>query len=195
MAAEEGDVVAERHELVADGVEQCVRVAIGEVDAADGALEEHVADHGDRVGAVDEDDVAGRMAGAVQDVEVMAGELEAVAFGEEPVGANIAGAGDAEALALGLQLIEQEGVARVRAFERDGERLAQLVGATGVIDMPVGEQDPFDGQAEFGDGLEDARDVAAGSITQARLLASSQSRVQFCCNGVTGTIAPRRPLT
>ena len=43
-----------------------------------------------------------------------------------------------------------------------GQRLAQLRGTPGVVDMAMGQQDALDVQAEFGDGAEDVRDVAAG---------------------------------
>src|SRR3712207_1498057 len=46
VAADEGDVVAERQELVLDRADQRLAVAAGKIHAPDGALEEHVTHKG-----------------------------------------------------------------------------------------------------------------------------------------------------
>jgi len=123
-------------------------------------LEEDVTDNGesgcDLVGAVDEDEMAGGVAGAVQDVEGDGAELELVALGKEAVGADVAGVLDAEARACGFEVVEEEGVALVGAFEGDaGQRVAEGGGAAGVVDVAVGEQDALDRELELLDGGED----------------------------------------
>ena len=81
VAAEELHVVGQRHELVADGAEQRLGVAVGlEIGAADRALEQHVADKGEAAVVVDEDDVPGRVAGAMQNVETVRAEGDGVAL-------------------------------------------------------------------------------------------------------------------
>ena len=65
VAGDEGDVVAEREQLVADAGDQVVVIAHREIGPADRALEQHVADHGEAGRAMDEHDMAGRVAGAV----------------------------------------------------------------------------------------------------------------------------------
>ncbi len=61
MAGHEGDVVAQREQLLADTGDQLGVVAPGEIGAADGALEQHVAHPGDFLRFVDEYDMAGRV--------------------------------------------------------------------------------------------------------------------------------------
>src|SRR5690606_3771065 len=47
VAGQELDVVTQREQLLANGVDQGGVVAAGEVGAADGAVKQHVADHGE----------------------------------------------------------------------------------------------------------------------------------------------------
>ena len=143
--------------------EQGVGVAIGEVRAPDGAVEQHVPKDGEAVVVVDEHDVAGRVAGAVQHVEPVGAEGDHVAFVQPAVGADRAGAFDAVAGAGGREVIQQEGVTLVRAFQRrtvDG--VLQGRGTPGMIEVAMREQDALDRQAELGDGAEDGGHVPAG---------------------------------
>ena len=65
MARHKGDVVAQRPELFDHGADQCGRIAHREVGATDRTLEQNVADLSESRRAIEEDDVPGRMAGAV----------------------------------------------------------------------------------------------------------------------------------
>ena len=64
----------------------CCEIAAREVGAADGALEQHVADLGEPRLAVEEDHMAGRVAGAVVDLELGLAEGHRVAVVEPAVG-------------------------------------------------------------------------------------------------------------
>ena len=69
MARQEGDIVPQREELVADRVDERGVVAAGEIRAPDRAGEEDVAHDRKTCGSIVEDDMAGRVPGAVNDVK------------------------------------------------------------------------------------------------------------------------------
>src|SRR3546814_2809108 len=69
MAGDEGGVVAEWPELGGDGLDEVRVIAHREVGAADRTLEQHVADDRQLRRRMVKHDMAGRMAGAVIDVE------------------------------------------------------------------------------------------------------------------------------
>ena len=69
VAGHERSVVAHRPQALGDRSDQLLLVAAGEVPAADRALEQHVADRREVRLRVMEYDMAGRVAGAVGDVE------------------------------------------------------------------------------------------------------------------------------
>jgi hypothetical protein len=69
VAADEADIVAQRQQFFLDVADKAGAVAIIEIGAAHAAAEDDVADEGESLGFFDEDDVAGRMAGTVQDIE------------------------------------------------------------------------------------------------------------------------------
>lgn len=63
VAANEADVVTEWKDLVADGIEELLMIAARQVGAADRAVEQHVADMGKILRAIEIDDVAGAWPG------------------------------------------------------------------------------------------------------------------------------------
>ena len=69
MARNEGHVVSKRKELVPDAGDQLPVVSAGKIRTADRSLEEDVADPCYSLPGVIEDDVAGRVAGAMQYLE------------------------------------------------------------------------------------------------------------------------------
>src|SRR5262245_56892011 len=69
VPANESNIVAERHELGLDRGDQGLMIAARNVAAADRAAEQHVADDRKALVGVEQHDTAGRMAGAVQDLE------------------------------------------------------------------------------------------------------------------------------
>ena len=118
---------------------------------------------GEALGAVEEDHMARRMAGAVQHLEDMRAEGDGLAFLEIAIRHQIAhGAHHVEACRRGFDIGEQHRIVLVRADHRDPQRLAQLVGAAGMVDMAVGNPDLLQRDAVFADDLQDHLDVTAG---------------------------------
>ena len=84
----EGHVVAEWPEPPGDGADQRIVVAAGEVRAADRAGEKHVADECDRSRAVEEHDVTGRVARAVQYLQRPSPTVTVSPWSSQRVGVN-----------------------------------------------------------------------------------------------------------
>ena len=78
MPAQEREIVPQRQQFGLDRIDQCRRVAVGEVRPADRSLEQHVPHQTKPSSVVDVDEVSGRVAGAVQDVEGVS--IETIAY-------------------------------------------------------------------------------------------------------------------
>lgn len=78
MARHESDFIAQRKEPLADRGNELVVVAAGKIRAPDGALKEHISHKRDFRGLMDEDDMAGRVAGAVAHAQRIAGNIHRV---------------------------------------------------------------------------------------------------------------------
>src|SRR4051794_23620574 len=85
MAGYEGGLVAHRPQPRRDRVDQLLLVAALEIPAAHGAFEQHVADQRELRLRMMEYDVAGRVAGAVTDVEGQIADGDLVAVHEPAV--------------------------------------------------------------------------------------------------------------
>src|SRR4051794_3260706 len=161
VAAEEGDFVRKRHELHLDRRDEGGVIAADDVGATDGTAEQHVADDGEGLAARDEDDAAGRVPRAVQDVEGKLADRDRVALVEPAVRRNVSRL-DHAVLAPALdELIEQELVVPVRALDRHAEPLLELGRAAGVIDMAMGQKNLLGRDAGLLDRGKDAREIAA----------------------------------
>src|SRR3546814_10843877 len=90
MAEHEPHLIAKRQDLVADGAQKRRMVSARKVGSADRAVEDHVADMGETLLPIEVDDVPGRMAGTVEDVEYMPVERDLLALIEEAVRHEIA---------------------------------------------------------------------------------------------------------
>src|SRR5437762_11655963 len=93
------------------------------------------------------------MAGAVQDVEGKVTDRDSIALVEPAVGAEIAHAGDAEALATAHDIVEQKFVGDMRALDLDLKRVAQFRSAADMVDMAVREPDLLDRDAGLFDQI------------------------------------------
>ena len=160
MAADEAHIVAKRQELGSDAGDKKRAVAVGKVGAADRAGEERVAELGEAGGALDEDDVTRGVAGDVQDVEAVGAELDRPALGEEAGWPDVAGR-EVVLAAHAFEVVEEEGVAFVGAFDGCAGEIVELGGAAGVIEMAVGQQDALDGERARLDSFGDQGRVAA----------------------------------
>ena len=135
--------------------------------------------------AVEVDDMARRMAGAMQHLERMLAERDGLAFAEEAVGRAVAHrVGQPEALGLGLQIGQHRAVGLVRADDVDAERVLQLHGAAGMVDMAMRDPDLRDVDAVVADRRKDAVDVAAGIDHHA--VPWSRCRTGSCSSAGTG---------
>src|SRR5688500_8482683 len=121
-------------------------VTAREVGAADRVLEEDVADDRQPGFRVMEDDMAGRVAGAVADVEGEVADGHLVAVDKIAVGFERP-ALDAIFPPVLLQPVDPEEIVLVRAFDRHAELLGKYTGLAAMVDMAVGEQDLLDHHA------------------------------------------------
>jgi drug/metabolite transporter (DMT)-like permease len=85
VTGQKGDVIAEGKELLPDGGNERAVIAPGEVGAPDRAAKDHIADDREARGRVIEDDMARRVAGAVNDVETDPPDGDGVAVGEPAI--------------------------------------------------------------------------------------------------------------
>jgi len=160
MAGDEDRVVAHGPQPLSDGVHQLRMVAAGKVGAADGAGEEHVAHQGQLARAVEEDHVARGVAGAVQHLQGLAPHLHAVAALEPAVRGEAAHVGEAEHFGLLGHAVDPEPVVHVGPFHRNGQLGRQFGDAAGMVDVAVGHQDLFQGDAVLLGRGQDAGQVA-----------------------------------
>src|SRR5262249_1134701 len=129
VAADEDEVVAERDELRLDGLNERGVIPVGEVGAADGAAEEHVANERKAVRRVNEAHRARRVAGAVQHREAGTGSAHLVALLKPAIGRDVASQ-EPHGKTLGSQAVEQELIGDVRTLDGDAaELLLQFGGA------------------------------------------------------------------
>lgn len=139
MSRREGDVVTQRQQLGLDGVDQVGMVAAGKVRAADAACEQHVTHEGMARGGFEEDDMAGRVAGAMQHLQLVAADLDGVALLEPLRGGEAFGLREAEHLALLRQGVDPELVARMRADDGQIQLARQRASGASVVDVRVRE--------------------------------------------------------
>ena len=89
MAGDKGDIIPQRPELAGDRIEQVLMVAQREVGAADGAGEQHIADEGETRWPVEKDDMAGRVTGAVDYLQLDFAEASRVAIFQPAGGSKV----------------------------------------------------------------------------------------------------------
>src|SRR5215207_10836985 len=171
VAAEEGDLIAERQQLLFDRADERGVIAVREVGASDRAAEEDIADDREGLAAVDEDDAAGRVPGAMQHVKHKVADRERVTLLEPAIRRDRSRIHFVASAGLG-QAVEQIFVLAVRAFDRHAEALLQLRRPPGMVDVAMSEDDLLDGDTGVLDRAEYAREIAAG-IDDRRALAGS----------------------
>ena len=135
-------------------------VAAREVGPADGSLEQHVADDCQLRFWVVEDDVAGRVSGAMADAEGQLADRHRVAVDQPAVGLERF-AGNAIGAAVVFEPGDPETVVFMRPLDRHPEFFRKDAGRAAMVDVAVGEQDFLDGDAVLGDGRAQLRQIAA----------------------------------
>ena len=86
MAAHKPILIAQHKQLRFDRIDQRGMITIRKIRAADRTLEQHVTNLREFRGMIDEDDMAWRVAGAVQYVKDMRADIDALAFDEPAIG-------------------------------------------------------------------------------------------------------------
>ncbi|OWK23633.1 hypothetical protein AJ87_31530 [Rhizobium yanglingense] len=136
-------------------------IATRQIGSADRAVEEHVAEMGEVLGAIEIDDMAGRVAGRVIDFKLVATEGNPVAILQPAVRHDVLKTGNAVLLRLHLDPFQQWPIVLVRTDDFNAERFLQFFRATRVVEMPVRQPDLLDGQAVLLKRFENDRHIAA----------------------------------
>lgn len=146
VSGDDARVFGQDEQFGADIMDEVGVVAAREVGSAYGFVKQYVArDEQPCFGAV-KNDVAGRVAGDVQDLEGVAADLERFAFGQ-PAG-RLKRGGNGKTVLGGRfgQGLQQEFVVCMRTDDGDGTVFAQCHHAAGMVEMAVGQ--PNGGQGE-----------------------------------------------
>ena len=69
MAGDEGHIIPQWPKLGRDGIDEVGMIAAREIGATDRPLKQHIPDNCQTAGLVMENDMSGRMAGAMNDIE------------------------------------------------------------------------------------------------------------------------------
>src|SRR5256885_11299401 len=108
-----------------------------------------------------EDDMPGRVAGAVAHVEGELADPDLIAV-VEPARRLEWAAVDPVLGTFDSQLLDPESILLVRALDRHAQLFGENAGAAAMVDMAVGQQDLIDRDARLARSRFEARQVAAG---------------------------------
>ncbi len=146
VSRDDAGVFGQDEQFGADIIDEVGVVAAREVGSAYGFVKQYVACNKQPCFGAVENDVAGRVAGDVQDLEGVAADLERFAFGQ-PAGRLECG-GNGKAVLGGRfgQGLEQKFVVRMRTDDGDGAVFPQFHHAAGMVEVSVGQ--PNGGQGE-----------------------------------------------
>src|ERR1700730_1111829 len=121
VAADEGDLIAKRQKFVLDRGHQGCVVTAHNVGTPHRTAKQYIAHGGEAIIPVDEDDTAGRMAGAMQHIERQVADLDPVAVIEPAIRRGDTNPVHAELEAAGGQPVEQELVGPMRTLDRNAK--------------------------------------------------------------------------
>ena len=79
MTRDKSNIKPERPEALGDAVNQLLIIAFGKIRTPDRALKQHIADHRDLIVALHKYDMAGRMTGTMNDIEIDIGDRYLIA--------------------------------------------------------------------------------------------------------------------
>ena len=137
---------------------------------------------------IEQGDASRRMPRTMQDLECQLPDLDLISVFQPSVRRDVRGVPDTERAGTFGDVLQQKQIVLVGTLDRNLEARLQVCGTTDVIDVAVGQPDLVDRDAGRSDGALDLRRSPPGSMTTARLLVSHHRTVQFCWNGVTGTM-------
>ncbi len=175
MPRQQGDVVPQRPDASANGVQQCLVIATGKIGAADGTLKNHVSDDGYAILFVHEDHMPRRMSRAMSYLQYLITELHLVTFLQPSVRHKGLAWGKAYLGTPLRQGVEQEAVVLVRPLHRQTEVARHAANCAGMIEMAVGNEYLLQGGIGIACHLEDAFGVTTG-IDQHRPAAGFATR-------------------
>ena len=144
VARDETDIITERPELVADRTDQRGVIAARQVGTADRALKQHIANHRQSRWRMEKHHVAGRVAGAVQNLQRQVTETHCVTVVQPAIGRERRRRAETEHTTLMGQLINPELVFLLRPLDWNVQALSELGRTTGMIDMAVCQQNFHD---------------------------------------------------
>lgn len=162
VAGNEAHIIAEGKQLFTDGMHQRVEVSLGKIGAADRALKQHVAHHGDPGDGIEEHHMSGCVAGAMENLQSLVADGDGIAVLQPAVGREAVGERKAEHPALLRQFVDPEAVLALRPFDGQVLLARQCRDAAHMVEVPVGAEDFLQRDALFGDGGEEIIQVAAG---------------------------------
>ena len=161
MAGKERDLVAEREEFFADGLNELVMVSLRKIGAPDRAIEDHIAY--ETVGrlAVEEDEMSRGMPWAVQDFQALFPKRDGIGLVEPSI--RLEGrAFHAIALRLAGNGLDEELVRGVRPLDWYPKRGGKGRGHPGVVQVSVGDKDFLHRHPCCLDLAEDAIEIPSG---------------------------------
>ena len=160
MAWNEFDLVTERKQFFADGVNQRGMVAARKVGTSNRAGKKHIANSGEPRLPMKEHDVARRMAGAVNHFERLLAEGNGIAVFQPAIRHEGFNRWKAVGTCLLRQILQKEEILLMWPLDTDAKSLRQNTGRRRVIEMTMRQQYLFDlGARVIGNG-EDALKVA-----------------------------------
>src|SRR4029453_16740078 len=139
----ESSIIAHGPKPVRDRADQLLLISAREVPPANRALEQDVADQREFQVRMMEDDMAGRVAGAVAHIESEFADGRLIAI-LEPARRLEGPADDAVARTVLAKLRDPENIVLVRSLDWNAELLGEDARASAMIDMAMCEQDFFD---------------------------------------------------
>ena len=140
MPGQQGDVVTQRPDAPANGIQQCLVVTTGKISAADGALKDHVADNGYAILLVHKDHMPGGVSRAMAYLQDLITELDLVTFLQPAVRHERLAGGKAYLGTPLWQGVEQEPVVLMRSFDRQAQLPRHATNRAGMIEMAMGNE-------------------------------------------------------
>jgi len=144
VSGNKGHVVAKRKELVADAGNQLLVVATGKIGPADGPFEQDVADPGQSLPGMVENHVSGSVAGTMQNPQFQFTDGNRVAVDQPAIGGKRLNGGHPRHAAPFGQLLQPEGIAAMRALNRNSQLPPKQVRSRAMIHVGMRQDHLFD---------------------------------------------------
>ncbi len=124
-----------------DAGKQCLVVALRQIGATDGSGKQHITHKSPvRLGTI-KDHMAGRMTGTMPHLQSALAQRHGVVIGQPARRREAHRLSEAEHFALGRQAVDPELIGLMRADDGQMKLRRQFTGASGMIDVSVGQPD------------------------------------------------------